>query len=96
MCTICSIAFPHFGINHTELDCPLRKSRYCSICACYGHLTKTCPDQQDKQPRLLFIKDNETVIKEFLLKHGIKSKKKYRYYLHNYAELNHMRIVYTL
>jgi hypothetical protein len=44
----------------------------------------------------LFIKDNEATIKEFLSKHNITYKKNYRHLLHNYAELNHMRIVYTL
>jgi hypothetical protein len=94
MCTICSTTLINFGIKHEELDCPLRKSRYCSICARYGHLTKACPDQ--RKPRLLFIKDNEITIKEFLSKHNITYKKNYRHLLHNYAELNHMRIVYTL
>ena len=96
MCTICKTTLPNFGINHTELNCPLRKSRYCSICAQYGHFTKLCPDQIKRKPRLLFIKDNKLTIKEFLTKHDIKYKKKYRHILHNYAQLSHMRIVYTL
>ena len=93
MCTICSTILINFGINHTELDCPLRKSRYCGICAQYGHLTKGCPQ---KKKRLLFIKDNEATIKEFLSKHNIAYKKNYRHLLHNYAQINHMIIVYTL
>lgn len=94
MCTICSSTLINFGINHIELDCPLRKSRYCSICAQYGHLTKSCP--QIKK-RLLFIKDSEATIKEFLSKYNIRYKKKDRYLLlNNYALLNHMRIVYIL
>ena len=93
MCTICSTILINFGINHTELDCPLRKSRYCNTCAQYGHLMKGCPQ---KKSRLLFIKDNEAIIKEFLSKHNIAYKKNYRHHLHNYAQLNPMRIVYTL
>ena len=28
---------------HEENVCPIRQSRYCSICAQYGHLTAKCP-----------------------------------------------------
>lgn len=43
MCSICKDVLTDFGIVHTELMCPLRNSRYCSNCAKYGHLTKSCP-----------------------------------------------------
>lgn len=43
MCTICKTILTDFAIEHTELMCPLRNSRYCSNCATYGHLTRTCP-----------------------------------------------------
>ena len=43
MCTICKTILTDFAIEHTELMCPLRNSRYCSNCATYGHLTKGCP-----------------------------------------------------
>ncbi len=43
MCSICATVLQDFGIEHTEALCPLRNSRYCSYCAQYGHLTKSCP-----------------------------------------------------
>ena len=43
MCSVCSKEFPDFGLEHTEQFCPFRNSRYCSYCASYGHLTKSCP-----------------------------------------------------
>ena len=43
MCSICLTVIPDFGVEHTESMCPLRNSRYCSYCAKYGHLTKSCP-----------------------------------------------------
>ena len=43
MCSICIETLPSFGVEHTELLCPVRNSRYCSYCAQYGHLTKLCP-----------------------------------------------------
>lgn len=42
-CQICSKIFQDFSIEHTETQCPVRMSRYCSHCAQYGHLTSTCP-----------------------------------------------------
>ena len=43
MCSICKDVLKDFGVDHTELRCPLRNSRYCSNCAKYGHLTASCP-----------------------------------------------------
>lgn len=43
MCSICRDMLSDFSIDHSELLCPLRNSRYCSYCAKYGHLTKSCP-----------------------------------------------------
>ena len=43
MCSICQPVLQDFSIPHTEALCPLRNSRYCSYCAQYGHLTKSCP-----------------------------------------------------
>jgi hypothetical protein len=43
MCSICKDVLQDYSIEHSELLCPLRNSRYCSYCAQYGHLTKTCP-----------------------------------------------------
>jgi hypothetical protein len=43
MCNICKDILQDFGIEHIEALCPLRNSRYCSICAQYGHFTKSCP-----------------------------------------------------
>jgi hypothetical protein len=49
MCSICRETLQDFSIQHTEALCPLRNSRYCSYCAKYGHLTKSCPA---KPPRM--------------------------------------------
>jgi hypothetical protein len=43
MCSICKDTLKDFGLEHIESRCPLRNSRYCSNCAKYGHLTKSCP-----------------------------------------------------
>jgi hypothetical protein len=43
MCSICREIIQDFGVEHTESLCPLRNSRYCSYCAKYGHITKSCP-----------------------------------------------------
>ena len=43
MCSICQEILIDFGVSHTESLCPLRISRYCSNCAQYGHLLKSCP-----------------------------------------------------
>ena len=43
MCSICKETLQDFSIQHTDALCPLRNSRYCSYCAQYGHLTKSCP-----------------------------------------------------
>jgi len=43
MCRICNESYPDFTLEHTEQFCPFRNSRYCSYCASYGHLTKSCP-----------------------------------------------------
>jgi len=42
MCNVCKSTIPDFEIEHIKQSCPLRSSRYCSYCAEYGHLTKTC------------------------------------------------------
>jgi len=42
MCSICKDTLPDFELEHTELMCPLRNSRYCSNCAQYGHLSRKC------------------------------------------------------
>lgn len=43
MCSICNNVLQDYSIEHSEAICPLRNSRYCSYCAQYGHLTKSCP-----------------------------------------------------
>jgi hypothetical protein len=51
MCSICKTILIGFGIEHEESNCPLRTSRYCSFCASYGHLTKSCPAKPSKMFR---------------------------------------------
>jgi hypothetical protein len=43
MCSICKDILVDFAVEHDELYCPVRNSRYCSYCAQYGHLTRSCP-----------------------------------------------------
>jgi hypothetical protein len=43
MCSICKPILKDVKIAHEEFVCPIRNSRYCSNCAQYGHLTKSCP-----------------------------------------------------
>jgi hypothetical protein len=53
MCDICRDTLQDFSIQHTEALCPLRNSRYCSFCAQYGHLTKSCqakPSRMFREP----------------------------------------------
>ena len=50
MCSNCADILEDFGIEHTIALCPLRNSWYCSYCAIYGHLTKSCP----AKPSILF------------------------------------------
>jgi hypothetical protein len=52
MCSNCKDILEDFGIEHTIALCPLRNSWYCSYCAIYGHLTKSCP----AKPSILFRK----------------------------------------
>jgi len=52
MCSNCTDILQDFGIEHTVTLCPLRNSWYCSYCAVYGHLTKSCP----AKPSILFLK----------------------------------------
>jgi hypothetical protein len=51
MCSICKETLPDFAIEHSEPYCPLRNSRYCSYCAQYGHLTKSCPAKPSRMFR---------------------------------------------
>jgi hypothetical protein len=51
MCNICKDVLQDFSIEHTEALCPLRNSRYCSYCAQYGHLTKSCPAKPSRMFR---------------------------------------------
>jgi hypothetical protein len=43
MCSICKPILKGIQESHDEAFCPIRNSRYCSNCATYGHLTKSCP-----------------------------------------------------
>lgn len=51
MCNICKNILQDFEIQHSESQCPLRNSRYCSYCAQYGHLTKSCPSKPSRMFR---------------------------------------------
>jgi hypothetical protein len=51
MCQICQDILHDFEIQHTEAQCPLRNSSYCSYCAKYGHFTKKCPAKPSRMFR---------------------------------------------
>jgi hypothetical protein len=51
MCSICCNTLQDFSLVHSETLCPLRNSRYCSYCAQYGHLTKSCPAKPSRMFR---------------------------------------------
>jgi hypothetical protein len=51
MCDNCRETLQDFGIEHSLSLCPLRNSRYCSYCASYGHLTKSCPAKPSRMFR---------------------------------------------
>lgn len=73
MCSICKTVLQDFSIEHTEALCPLRNSRYCSYCAKYGHLTKSCPAKPARmfrEPAYLEQLIPPSVLKEY----GITSK----------------------
>ena len=78
MCSICKDTLQDFSINHTEALCPLRNSRYCSYCAQYGHLTKSCP----AKPKLMFREPNyleQLIPYSDLKEYNISSKTPIRY-----------------
>ena len=97
MCTICiRIMGASFSGSHTETDCPLRASMYCSICARYGHLHNNCPAASHYRPSILYIKNSDNAIRAFLKEKGISYGTKIHNALHDYADLNGLRVVYTL
>jgi hypothetical protein len=73
--------------------CPIRNGLYCCTCARYGHLHSQCPTLEG---RSIHVKNSEEAIREFLLEQGIICKKNPRKVLYNYADMNHMRIIYIV
>jgi hypothetical protein len=43
-CTDCRKILKGSATKHSSLECPLRMSQYCGVCACYGHSPRKCPD----------------------------------------------------
>jgi len=93
MCSICNDVLTGLRIVHEEQRCPLRLSRYCYLCARYGHKHTSCPVTQE---RVLHIQNTDQAIKEFLLSHNIKCGKNNKRLLTEYADMNQMRIVYSI
>ena len=97
MCTICiRIMDASFSGSHTETDCPLRASMYCSICARYGHLQEKCPAASHYHPYILYIKQSDNAIRAFLKEKGISYGTKLHNALYDYADLNGLRVIYIL
>ena len=44
MCNICAPILKGLVKPHEEGHCPLKKERYCGVCARYGHGPTDCPD----------------------------------------------------
>lgn len=92
---MCSICIPIIGTImavHPVLDCPIRLSMHCSICARSGHTVNNCPTQKN----ILHIKNNDKAIKTFLKEKGISYDSKIHKALNDYADLNGLRVVYTV
>ena len=96
MCSICAKVLPYYSAPHTILDCPLRRSMYCCICAKYGHHLTACPTKFQNVSRLLHIVDTDEAIKAFLSEKKITCKKNIRKALHEYADANQLKIVYNV
>ena len=96
---MCSICIPIIGTImavHSEVDCSIRLSMYCSICARSGHSTSSCPAASHYNPRILYIKNNDKAIKVFLKEKGIPHDVKLHKAMNDYADLNGVRVVYTV
>jgi len=53
--------------------CPLRKAKYCGLCACYGHDPVTCPDTLSRvyrEPQFM----EQLIPPNMLMEFGIQSK----------------------
>ena len=46
MCSICKEILGKNTLKHSPEYCPIANSRYCGICATYGHTTLKCHDKQ--------------------------------------------------
>jgi hypothetical protein len=46
MCSICKDILGKKTIKHDPAYCPIAESRYCGICAKYGHTTLKCHDKE--------------------------------------------------
>lgn len=70
-CTACRSVLGHLVKSHTVDACPLRKARYCGLCAIYGHNTMNCPDiltQAYRQPHLMEQLIPPSLLAEFNIK----------------------------
>ena len=55
-CTSCRAVLGRLVKAHAVDACPLRKGRYCGLCAIYGHSPTSCPDivtQAYRKPHLM-------------------------------------------
>jgi hypothetical protein len=77
---------------HPEVDCSIRLSMHCSICTRYGHSSNSC--QADS--RIIYIKNNDKAIKTFLKEKGVLYDSKLHKAMNDYADLNGVRVVYTV
>ena len=97
MCSICVKVLPYYSTPHTVVDCPLRRSMYCCICAKYGHHITACPTTTFQGvTRLLYITDTDKAIKTFLSEKKIVYNKNVRKALNEYADANQLKIVYKM
>ena len=46
MCSNCKEILGKKTLKHDPAYCPIAQSRYCGVCAKYGHTTLKCPDKE--------------------------------------------------
>jgi len=96
MCSVCIPVIGAIMAVHSVLDCPIRLSMHCSICARSGHSTASCPVASQPNRHILYIKNNDKAIKAFLKEKGISHDTKLYKAMNDYADLNGVRVVYTV
>jgi hypothetical protein len=83
-CSYCRHVLADASIAHTPIECPYRRSMYCTTCNSYGHIPVDCPNKRAAAIRQgldvdalgiqnveLRVPDAEAAIRTLLRKHGV-------------------------